>query len=71
LTFDNLGRVWHSNKDTLFCVENEQVVKRVSTFDFPDGYSSISEIVVNSKGVVYILNYNLVCLNLMAIIILS
>ncbi len=64
LTFDNLGRVWHSNKDTLFCVENEQVVKRVSTFDFPDGYSSISEIVVNSKGVVYILNYNLVLFKL-------
>jgi len=64
ITFDNLGRVWHSNKDTLFCVENEQVVKRVSTFDFPDGYSSISEIVVNSKGVVYILNYNLVLFKL-------
>nr|HPI18805.1 T9SS type A sorting domain-containing protein [Candidatus Kapabacteria bacterium] len=64
MTFDNLGRVWHSNKDTLFCLENELVVKRVSTFDFPEGYSSISEIVVNSKGVVYILNYNLVVFKL-------
>jgi len=56
---DNLGRVWHSNIDTLYLIENEKVIKKITTYDFPEGYSNISEVVVNSKNVAYFLNYSL------------
>lgn len=59
IAFDNLGRVWHSNIDTLYLIENEKVIKKISTYDFPEGYSNISELAVNSKNVVYFLNYSL------------
>lgn len=59
IAFDNLGRVWHSNADTLYLIENEKVINKISTNDFPDGYSYISRVVVNSKNVVYFLNYSL------------
>ncbi|MDD4756773.1 MAG: T9SS type A sorting domain-containing protein [Prolixibacteraceae bacterium] len=59
IAFDNLGRVWHSNIDTLYLIENEKVIKKISTYEFPKGCNKISEVVVNSKNVVYLLNYGI------------
>jgi len=59
IAFDNLGRVWQSNADSIYVIENEKVIKKYCTLDFPNGYGNISQIVINSKNVAYILNYSL------------
>ncbi len=59
IAFDNFGKVYHTNSDTMYILENDEVVIKIATFDFPDGYSYFSDIVINSKNVVYAMNNNM------------
>jgi len=60
IAFDNLNRVWFYNYDTLYVIENEEVIKKICIWDLPNGYPKLSKIVINSKNVVYTINSGLI-----------
>jgi len=54
--FDRAGRVIFSLIDTMYFIENEQIIDKISIWDFPNGYGYFENIVVDSKNTVYALN---------------
>ncbi len=56
INFDKLNRVIFSFVDTLYIVEDEQIIKKISIWDFPNGYGRFDKIVVDSKNNIYALN---------------
>lgn len=59
IAFDYSRRVFHTNTDTLYIIENDEVIQKICILDLPNGYSYYSKIVVNSKNVIYTINENL------------
>ncbi|HPO62963.1 MAG TPA: T9SS type A sorting domain-containing protein [Candidatus Kapabacteria bacterium] len=58
IAFDKLGKVWCTIADTLYLFENEELSKKIFSYDFPDGYGFFTRIAVDSKNVVYALNHS-------------
>ncbi|NLO20316.1 MAG: hypothetical protein GX121_10680, partial [Ignavibacteria bacterium] len=59
IAFDNFGKVYHTNSDTLYILENDEVVKKIAIWDLPEGRSYFSSIEIDKNNVVYIMNTNM------------
>ncbi len=55
---DRLNRIWACYSDSVFVYENEELINKFSTYDFPEGYGYLKEVVFDSKNTMYALNQN-------------
>lgn len=60
--FDKLNRLWCCYYDSVFVYENEELINQFSTYDFPEGYGELKEVVFDSKNTMYALNQNSILL---------
>lgn len=58
IMFDNENRLWFTIADTVYMMENNEIKKRYSSYEFPNGYGYFTQMVIDSKNVVYLLNHN-------------
>jgi|LSQX01.1.fsa_nt_gb hypothetical protein len=56
IAFDYSGRVYHTNSDTLYILENDEVVKKIDNWDLLEGSYHSSSIEITKNNVVYIMS---------------
>jgi len=56
IAFDYNGRILHTNADTLYIIENEEVIRKICIQEFPGGIGYYMKMAVSKKNKVYSLS---------------
>ncbi len=55
---DRMNKIWCCFGDSVFIYENDIQINQFSTYDFPNGYGYLKDVVFDSKNTMYALNTN-------------